>query len=182
MIAGSRRLAICAAAVMLAACAAQPSSGQSNTSNTQGSGRCNEPCVLFQVEVSFTGLDSVQGSFVDNSSGSGDSSCAQWASGSGVGWVLGPGTPAGSNTVIKGKGLNFGISVTKDKFHGPGTYSTILLGGGLTVGPDTFFGTDSSETLNADGSGKVIFSNLVGGSTTGAQGSESGTVTWTCSK
>jgi hypothetical protein len=182
VIAGSRLLATCAAAVMLAACAGHTSSGQSNTSNTQGSGQCNEPCVLFHVQINFSGLDGIQGSFVDNSSGSGDSSCAQWASGSGVGWVLGPGTPTGTNTVIDGKSLSFGISVTKDKFHGPGTYSTILLGGGVTIGADTFFGTDSSETLNADGSGKATFSDLVGGSTTGTQGSESGTVTWTCSK
>jgi hypothetical protein len=181
LIAGLRLLSTCAVLAMLAACAAHPASGQ-NSSNTQGSGQCNEPCILFHVQIDFTGLDNVQGSFVDNTSGSGDSSCSDWAKGDSVGWVLGPGTPTGSNTVIGSKSLSFGVSVTKDKFHGPGTYSTILLGGGVTVGADTFFGQGSSETLNADGSGKVTFSNLEGGSTTGPQGSESGTVTWTCSK
>jgi hypothetical protein len=167
--------------VVLAACA---SSQSANTSggHTLGSGQCAEPCVLFHVQVSFSGLDAIQGSFVDNTSGTGLSSCTDWAKGDSVGWILGPGTPTGGNTVIGGKSLNFGISITKDKFHGPGTYSSIFLGGGVTIGADTFFGTNSSETLNANGSGQASFSNLIGGSTTGPQGPESGTVTWTCSK
>jgi hypothetical protein len=41
---------------------------------------------------------------------------------------------------------------------------------------------NSTETLNADGSGHMSFSNLQGGPVAGPQGTESGTVTWTCSK
>lgn len=133
------------------------------------------------MQISFTGLDNVQGSFVDNSSGEGHSSCSQFATGDGVGFETGPGTPAGGVTVVGGKSAGFGIGVTKGKFHGPGTYSTVLLGEGVTIGPDTFFGQSSTEALSADGSGRLTFSNLEGGSTTGPNGTESGTVTWTCS-
>jgi hypothetical protein len=169
------------AGAALVSCAA-PGHSASNISNGgSGAGQCNPPCVLFHVQIQFTGLDAIQGSFIDNSSGEGDSSCTDWAKGDSVGWILGPGAPSGANTpVIGGKSLNFGISVTKDRFHGPGTYSKVLLGG-VTIGPDIFLGDDSTETLNADGSGHMSFSNLVGGSVTGPQGNESGTVTWTCS-
>jgi hypothetical protein len=177
----ARLLSVAAAAAALVGCASsQPAASTSALSS--GSSHCNEPCVLFHMQVDFTGLDSVQGSFVDNTSGTGYSSCADFAKGDSVGFVTGPATPTQGTTVLSGKSLVFGFSVTKDKFHGPGTYSAVLLGGGLTVGPDTFFGSDSTEMLNADGSGHVSFSSLQGGSVTGAQGTESGTVTWTCSK
>jgi hypothetical protein len=173
------------AAALVACTATSANSGQSGASGSaadSSSGKCNEPCVLFHIQVDFTGLDGVQGSFVDNSSGTGLSSCGQFATGESVGFETGPGTPTGSKTVISGKSLSFLFSVTKDKFHGPGTYTGVLAGGGVTIGSDTFFGSASTETLSADGSGQVSFSNLQGGSVTGAQGAESGTVDWTCSK
>ena len=159
------------------------SSSPANTSSGgSGTGHCNEPCVLFHMQVDFTGLDSIQGSFVDNTSGTGYSSCADFAKGDSVGFEPGPGTPTQTVTVIDGKNVNFLVLVTKDEFHGPGTYSGVLGGGGVTIGQDTFFGTASTETLNADGSGHVSFSNLQGGSANGPQGTESGTFTWTCTK
>ncbi|MGA7910130.1 MAG: hypothetical protein WCC30_01065 [Candidatus Dormiibacterota bacterium] len=170
------------AGVVLAACASSQATNTSEGHTSLGSGQCAKPCVLFHVQINFTGLDAIQGSFVDNDCGSGFNSCSEWASGDSVGWVLGPGTLTSAPVVIGGKGLNFGFSISKDKFHGPGSYASVLAGGGVTVGPDTFLGNSSTETLNADGSGQANFSNLEGGSTTGPQGTESGTVTWTCSK
>lgn len=181
-----RLLPMLVAVTMLAGCASSQSAANTtsgdSTSGSAGAGKCNEPCVLFKMQINFTGLDSVQGSFVDNGSGEGYSSCADFAKGDSVGFVQGPGTPAGPATVVDGKTVTFLFDVTKDKFHGPGTYSDVLAASGLTIGTDTFFGNSSSETINADGSGQGSFSDLEGGSVTGAQGKESGTASWTCSK
>ena len=180
MIWARRLVLVLLASLPLAACASTQSAGNTTSGGT-GSGQCNEPCVLFHLQISFTGLDNVQGSFVDDSSGEGYGSCADWAKGDSVGWVPGPGTVTSHPVVIDGKSLSFGVSVGKDKFHGPGTYTEVLLGG-VSIGADNFLGNTSTETLNADGSGQATFSNLPGGSVTGPQGTESGTVTWTCTK
>jgi len=170
------------AVVILSACAAGHSGVNTSDGGSSSSRQCNEPCVLFQMQVDFTGLDPIQGSFVDNTSGSGWNSCSEFASGGGLGHVVGPGASAAQSILIDGKSLSFLLTLTKDKFHGPGTYSGVLAAGGLGIGQDTFFGTNSTETLNANGSGQASFANMQGGSVTGAQGTESGTVEWTCSK
>jgi len=158
----------------------QPATANSaGTPGGSGGQSCNEPCVLFNLTVNFTGLDTIQGSFVDNSTGTGYNSCAEFASGDSVGFVPGPGTPS-QGPQIDGKILTFLFVVGHDKFHGAGTYTNTLVGG-VTIGSDTFLGTGSTETLNADGSGQATFSNLPGGSNP-SQGMESGTVIWTCSK
>ena len=171
-------------AFAVGACSPAPGNGTKagNNSGNSNPNACNEPCVLFHVQVDFSGLDNVSGSFVDNSGGAGYSSCADWAKGDGVGFAQGPGTPAGADTKLGGKSLTFLLSVTKDKFHGPGTYSDVLAGSAVGVGTDAFFGHDSTETLKQDGSGSASFSSFPGGSVTGPQGTESGNVTWTCSK
>ena len=178
-----RRLApMILAVAMLSGCSSSHAAANTSSGGSSNNGKCSEPCVIFNVQIDFTGLDNVQGSFVDTGSGSGYSSCADFAKGDSVGFSQGPGTSTGAPTVIGGKSLTFLFSVTKDKFHGPGTYSGVLAGSAVGVGEDTFFGSSSSETLNADGSGQGSFSNLEGGSVTGAQGNESGTVSWKCSK
>jgi uncharacterized lipoprotein NlpE involved in copper resistance len=48
----------------------------------------------------------------------------------------------------------------------------------VSVGNDDFSGTDSSMTINSDGSGNASFTNL-SGATSGM--TESGTVSWACS-
>jgi len=175
-----------AVTLALAACAStsttsdSTSSAPAGTSTGAGAKACDEPCVLFNVQVSFAGLDNITGSFVDNTSGTGFSSCSEWVTGDSVGFAQGPGTPTHTDTKIDGKSLSFGFEVGHDQFHGPGMYSNTLLEG-VTIGSDTFLGNSDTETLNADGSGHVTFSNLSGGSVTGPQGAESGTVTWTCS-
>ena len=176
-----RRLTpVLVAAALLVGCSSSPST-TTTSSNGSGTGHC-KPCVVFKLQVNFTGLDNVQGSFVDVESGTGFSSCAEFAKGDSVGFVQGPGTDNRPATVIGGKTVNFLFYVSKEKFHGPGTY-TGALAAGVTIGADTFLvfsNSDSSETLNADGSGHGSFSNLQGGSST-TSGTESGTVSWTCS-
>jgi hypothetical protein len=168
-------------AAMLAACTstttpAPASSTGPASASSAGSASCNEPCILFNVTVAFTGLDSVNGSFVDTTSGTGLSSCNEWVTGDSVGFAQGP----GADTVLDGKSVTFLFEVGKDTLHGAGTYANTLLGG-VTIGSDSFLGSADTETINADGSGNASFANLPGGSTSGPQGTESGTVTWTCS-
>lgn len=166
------------AVAMLAGCTSSNPNSNSSSGSSSNSGNCNGTCVLFHEQFNFTGQDNIQGSFVDTSSGTGFSSCAEWAKGDSVGFVQGPGT--NNPTVIGGKDITYLFIVSKDKFRGPGTYSGTLAAG-VSIGPDTFLTSgqgDSSETLNADGSGHGSFTNLYGVS----QGSESGTVTWTCSQ
>jgi hypothetical protein len=172
-------------ASLISACASSSAtSSQTTSSGSTGGKTCNEPCILFTVNFTFTGLDNINGSFVDNESGTGLSSCSEFAKGDSVGFAQGPGTP--HNLHIDGKFINFLFDIGHDKFHGPGTYSGTLAAGGVTIGNDTFLSlsgnASSSETLNADGSGHGSFNNLSGGSSTGTQGMESGTLTWTCSK
>ncbi|HEV2218096.1 MAG TPA: hypothetical protein VGV88_11045 [Candidatus Dormibacteraeota bacterium] len=169
------------AVAMLAGCTSSNPTANTSSGGASNAGKCNEPCVLFHVQINLTGLDNVQGSFVDIDSGTGYSSCAEFAKGDSVGFVQGPGSNTIPTTVIAGKTLNFLFRVNKDRFHGPGTYSNTLLAG-ITIGADTFVGGTSSETLNADGSGQASLANYSGGRSTGPQGNESGTVSWTCSK
>ncbi|MFI5285403.1 MAG: hypothetical protein ACHQ4F_03685 [Candidatus Dormibacteria bacterium] len=163
----------------LAACSASANLPTVSAKNAVNGGTSGGGAITFAVHVSFTGADSVQGSFTDNSSGTGYSSCADFAKGDSVGFVQGPGTPSASNTVIDGKSVSFLLHVAKDAFHGPGTYSgNVIVGGGPTIGSDSFFSTASSSyTINGDGSGQASFTNATGTATQ----SESGTVTWTCS-
>jgi hypothetical protein len=169
-----------ALALVLAGCGSAASTTSPNdqaTGDVGGSGQ-----IIFNVQVAFTGDDNIQGSFVDNDTGTGYASCAEYATfnPTGVGVWLSPGPPAGADTQIGGKSLTFAFMVSIDTFHGPATYADSL--GSLVIGADTFMrGTTgtSTVTLNGDGSGDGSFSDFsdIGA----ASGTESGTVSWTCS-
>jgi hypothetical protein len=53
--------------------------------------------------------------------------------------------------------------------------------GRLSIGTDSYVGTESWVTLNGDGSGRGWFSGFTLEGGAGAGKSESGTVAWTCS-
>jgi hypothetical protein len=181
----TKLFAFAAIAALVIGCSSSASPAPTGTSSSagpssaagSGGGTCNEPCILFHVTIAFSGLDNVSGSFVDTTNGEGESSCSEWVTGDSVGFAQGPGT---QTAVLDGKSLSFLFRVGKPQFHGPGTYSDTM-GGGLTIGSDTFFGNTESETLNADGSGKASFTDMEGGSVSGPNGKESGSVSWTCS-
>lgn len=178
-----RRVAGSAAlGLALAACAGSPSPS-TNATAPPGGGGTSAPGgggghgITFTVQVAFTGLDAVQGSFVDPETGTGIASCAVYASTAEpvIGWVS-PSPPTQPAVQVAGKTLSF-LWQVGSPFHGPATYSgTGVVGPALVVGSDTFFGSGSSVTVNADGSGNGSFTNLSNGS----GGQESGTVTWTC--
>ena len=182
---GRLRGSIIAAALViaLAGCGSGPSASPAASQPDQATGDVGgSGQVIFNVQVDFTGDDNVQGSFVDNDTGTGYASCTEYATfnPTGVGSWLSPGPPAGADTQIGGKSLTFAFMVSTADFHGPATYADSL--GSLVIGDDTFVrGTTgtSTVTLNADGSGQGSFSEL---SDIGAQsGTESGTISWTCS-
>lgn len=173
----------------LAGCSVSPASngnsGGGNASNT-GSSSSNSGgggAVTFNVTVNFTGVDPVQGSFTDSETGSGVSSCLQYATlVSSIRPFHSPAPPMQQQAQIQGKTLAFQFTVSSTSFHGAGTYPATIAGG-VSVGSDEFTtqgNSTSSVTVNGDGSGMASFANYVEFSGSG-QGTESGTVTWTCS-
>ena len=179
-------IAAVALGAALAGCSVSPASngnnGGGNGGNTGGSNGTGGGAVTFNVTVNFTGVDPLQGSFTDSDTGSGFTSCSQYAT------LVGPTRPFYSPTppmqpaLVQGKSIAFILTVASATFHGPGTYPTAALGG-LTVGSDEFTTANnatSSVTVSSDGSGMASFANYVEFSGSG-QGTESGAVTWTCS-
>jgi hypothetical protein len=142
---------------------------------SSGSGSGGGQTANLTFQVNFSGQDTAQGSFTS----------AEWASftcsdlaKSSLVWNLGVGPLNGTATTVSGKLINFLISAPNKMFQGPGTYMDVLPAG-VTVEGDDFSGTDSTMTVNSDGSGNASFTNLPGsGSATGQ--TESGTMAWTC--
>ncbi|HZU75709.1 MAG TPA: hypothetical protein VFA70_03035 [Dehalococcoidia bacterium] len=127
------------------------------------------------MQINFTGEDPLQGSFTDPQTGSGYSSCTQYATdtNTGHGW-MGPGSVTQPPTQVEGKTVTLVMGVAEGAYHGPGTYANALTG--VIVGSDDFYTGNTSVTVHGDGSGTATFSNLSGL----ANGTESGTITWTC--
>lgn len=170
-----------ALAVVLAGCGGSSTPSASLGANprhigARSGGSSGTP--TFTVQVSFTGQDALQGSFTDNQTGSGFSSCSRYASETGIPFY-GPSPPPA--TSVNGKAVIFILTVASAAFHGPGTY-TATMAAGVTIAGDSFLPQNNSPisaTINADGSGHASFSNFYQLSGSG-QGTESGTVTWTC--
>jgi hypothetical protein len=149
--------------------------GSGNGTPTPGSGGGGGQTANLTFQVNFTGTDTVQGSF--NTTDWATFSCSDFAKSSFV-WNIGIGPQEGMPTTVSGKLINFLLSAPNKMYHGTGTYMDVLPAG-VTVEGDDFSGTDSTMTVNSDGSGNASFTNLPGsGSATGQ--TESGTVTWTC--
>jgi hypothetical protein len=151
-----------------------PSSAVANKTGASASGK-----VTFTVQVDLTGGAPLAGSFTDTETGSGFGSCAQYASMTGLGWY----SPSAQNTEVAGKHLQLLLDVSRDAFHGPGTYKATLVGGvdvGDAPNDQSYYEGTASVTLNADGSGHGSLTNLQPLSVA-ASGTESGTITWTCS-
>ena len=180
----ARTISTAALGVALAGCSVSPApNGNNGSGNATNTGSSNGGgAVTFAVTVNFTGIDPLQGSFKDSETGSGFSSCSQFAT------LVGPTRPFYSpapptgQAVVEGKSLGFLFTVASSSFHGPGTYSATIAGG-VSVGNDDFTtqnNATSSVTVDGNGSGMASFANYVEFSGSG-QGTESGTVTWTCS-
>ena len=136
--------------------------------------------VKFAVTVDFTGLDPVKGSFTDIQTGisGGETSCSHFAKGDpGLAWQ-GPGPNDTSSEKVGGTPVGFLIVIANGVYHGPGTYTGKIVQF-ISAGSDTFAtSSNGTVTVKADGSGSASFSgapNRVGA------GSESGTISWTCS-
>jgi len=150
-------------------------SGNPTKSSTGGNGN-----VKFVVNVDFSGLDPVKGSFTDTATGinSGETSCSHFATGNaGLAWQ-GPGPNDTSSEQVGGTSVGFLITVANSAYHGPGTYTGKVVQF-VSAGSDNFAtSSNGSVTVKADGSGNASFSgaaNRVG------TGTESGTISWTCS-
>ena len=90
------------------------------------------------MTVNFTGVDPLQGSFTDSETGSGFSSCSQYATLVGATRPFySPTPPMQQQAQIQGKSISFVFTVASTSFHGPGTYPAATLGG-LAVGSDEF--------------------------------------------
>jgi hypothetical protein len=152
---------------VLAAC------GGSSTAATTPTPASSGHSGTFNVVLSFTGAQSVAGSFTTPTVGA---TCAQYAT-SDLAWTIGLGPEVGNPVPIDGTNINFLISLPQSTFHGTGTYTGNVVSG-ITVGLDTFAGTDSTLTIHSDGSGNASFTNYIG---TTSSVDESGTLTWTCS-
>jgi hypothetical protein len=164
--------------LVLAGCSASTPGGGSNGVHPGSNGGGGSGAVKFNVQVNFTGTDNVQGSFVDNGTGSGDSSCAAYAStATQLGW-LSPSPQPEANVQIGGKSITFLFSVLQSSFHGPATYSGNVLGA-VAIGSNDYTGTNATVTITGDGSGNGSFMNRTALGAPSAL--ESGTVTWTCS-
>jgi hypothetical protein len=167
--------AICAA--VLGGCSASSTNTTNGTTNPGGSSGGSGQSVTFNVQVNFTGTDSIQGSFADHETGSGFHSCAQYASmNTPLGW-LGPAPPTQTTTQIGGKTVSWLMGVPKANFHGSGSYSGSVVHD-LAIGSDDFTGSNSQVMLNSDGSGSASFTSL---SAFTSSAVDSGTITWTCS-
>ncbi|MBV9101851.1 MAG: hypothetical protein JO198_12520 [Candidatus Dormibacteraeota bacterium] len=161
---------------------ATQSSGGSSSSNGSnggnGGGGGSNP--TFTVQVNFTGQDSLQGSFQDSQTGSGFSSCSDYATLVNANRPFE--VPSGQNTMVNGKSVTYLLTVAATSFHGPGTY-TARMAGGVSIGSDSFLPQNNSTinaTVKSDGSGSASFDSLYQLSGSG-NGNESGTITWTCS-
>jgi hypothetical protein len=169
----SRRLARLGLAavvtVFLPVLAACGGSSTAATTPTPSSG----PSGMFNVVLNFTGAQSVAGSLTTPTVGA---TCAQYAT-SDLAWTIGLGPEVGNPVPIDGTNINFLISLPPTTFHGAGTYTGNVVSG-IMVGLDTFAGSDSTLTINKDGSGNASFTNYIG---TTSSVDESGTLTWTCS-
>jgi hypothetical protein len=154
--------------------AAGTSNGGSTTP-TPGSGSGGGQTAKLTFQVNFSGMDTVQGSFTATDWQS--FTCSDFAKSSFV-WNLGIGPQQGAPTTVGGKLINFLISAPKTMFHGAGTYMDVLPAGVMAEG-DNFSGSDSTMTINSDGSGNASFTNLPGSGSASGQ-TESGTMTWTC--
>jgi hypothetical protein len=137
--------------------------------------------VTFAVTVSFTGSAEVSGTFVDTHTGRGFSSCAAYVNA--ILWTS-PGAVTGTEQ-IGGVPIAFDFATAPGQFAGPGHYAPGVMGR-LSIGTDTFSGTQSWVTLAEDGSGNGWFKDFMleggGAATNDGQAAklESGTVSWTC--
>lgn len=143
-------------------------------SGTTGSGGHG---LSFVVTVSFTGTAEINGSFLDTYTGRSFSSCAAYATA--LLWTS-PGAVTGTER-IGGIPVSFDFALPPGQFAGPGHYAPGVMGR-LSIGADTFSGTDSWVTLRDDGSGSGWFSDFMLEGDGQAAKSESGTVSWTCSR
>jgi len=143
------------------------------TTTPTPSGSAGRHAGTFNVTVNFTGAQAVQGSLTTPTVGA---TCAQYATNA-LEWTIGLGPELGNPVSVDGASINFLISVPQSTFHGAGTYSGNVVSG-VSVGLDTFAGTDSTLTINPDGSGKASFASYIG---TTSSVDESGTIAWTCS-
>ena len=168
-------------AALLAGCGASgaattlPPTVGTGSSGNNGSGGSAPGKVIFTIQVNFTGADPASGSYTDSETGSGFSSCSQYANQTILGWT-GPGAQAQQSSQVQGKSITMFMTIQAGTYHGPGTYANPIKG--VTIGSDDFYIGNSSVTVNADGSGTVTFMNLTSPL---ANGSESGTYAWTCS-
>ena len=183
--------AVAGLGLALAACSASTTTtppptaaGNSNGGSTtptltpgsgSGSGSGGGQTAKLTFQVNFSGMDTVQGAFTATDWQS--FACSDFAKSSFV-WNLGIGPQQGAPTTVGGKLINFLISAPKTMFHGAGTYTDVLPAGVMAEG-DNFSGSDSTMTINSDGSGNASFTNLPGSGSASGQ-TESGTMTWTC--
>ena len=132
----------------------------------------------FSVQVHFTGADAVQGSFTMASNGL---SCADYVTQASPFGSVGFGPNGLAPVQIGGTSVTFTLVVPGSVFHGAGTYTSVM--DGLSVGSHLFTGTDSTMTINGDGSGQASFTNLSGTNLSGNApvASKSGTMSWACS-
>jgi len=167
----------------LAACSAITTTPPTPTINGSSKGGGSTPgsaggqSANLTFQINFTGQDTVQGSFSSSSWAS--YSCTDFAKSSFV-WNFGIGPQEGAPTTVAGKLVNFLLSVPTSQFHGPGTYTDATGTAGVSVEGDDFFGTDSTMTINTDGTGNASFTNLSGSGAASGE-TESGTISWTCS-
>jgi hypothetical protein len=130
----------------------------------------------FVVQVSFTGETEIHGSFLDLYTGRAFGSCAAYAT---APLWRSPGAVTGTERV-DGLPVSFDFALPPGEFAGPGNYAPGVMGR-LSIGTDSYVGTESWVTLNGDGSGRGWFSGFTLEGGAGAGKSESGTVAWTCS-
>jgi hypothetical protein len=151
----------------LAACGSSSPATSPTASTTS-----TKPAGTFHITINFTGAQAVQGSLTSPTVGA---TCAQYATSS-LAWTIGLGPPVGTPIPINGVNINFLVSVPQSAFHGAGTYTGNDVSG-VTVGLDTFAGTNSTLTIDSDGSGNASFTGYIG---TTSSTDESGTINWTC--
>jgi hypothetical protein len=173
---------IAAALLVVAGCGSAPSTPAVRPSvapaaSTDGGSDANGGHgVEFVVTVSFTGAAQIDGSFVDRYTGRTFSSCAAYVN---APLWNSPGAVTGTER-LEGLPVMFDFATAPGQFYGPGHYAPGVMGR-VSIGADTFSGTESWVTLREDGSGSGWFTDfgLVGAGQSSTP--ESGTVSWTCS-
>jgi hypothetical protein len=133
--------------------------------------------LAFVVTVSFTGTAVISGLFLDTYTGRRFSSCAAYATA--PLWTS-PGAVTGTER-IGGLPVSFDFALPPGQFSGPGHYAPGVMGR-LSIGADTFSGSESWVTLRDDGSGSGWFSDFMLEGNGRVTRPESGTITWTCSE